>query len=667
MQILPGRLLWPIIAALTTFACLQANAVAAQTAAPADDRVSDYSGTTSIVLKVNPDGTSEEVETRRITILAESAVRPQGKQSFSFAASLDRMEVMEAVTEKADGRKISALPSAVVIQDSRLGSDIEESLDTHDLKEQIIIFRDVGVGDSVVATIRKSSKSAFPRQYNRSISVDAKLAPSFTITFNRNRPLYIGTQGDGFSHKVAADGETETHTLEYRAKLPAHPDEPGSIEPRNISPYIHVTSLRDYEVFGRALWEAWSPRLEITPAIRALAEEITRGNTDKRAEAAAIDRWIKRNIRYAWMATGIDGLLPDPVETVLSNRYGHCANRAALMFALLAARDIESEFVLIKKLGSEFSLPKVAVYAFDHALLYLPEFQLYAEPTSVYAAFGILDEKEYDKPVLHFSPKGGRVDRIPAMRPSDHAYAAHTKIIVARDGTISGETAEISTGVAATVNRKLAVDLPAIGSRKQAAEQLRANETPGEGRFEPGAVDTLSEPFVIQSWFKLANRLNTKGDASWLIPQGFVLKDSPDEEDSLIEGYFGARYENRQFPFFCSAGRNTQQIEITFDEGLPLPKPLKGLSIKTAVFSSNSTYRLENRTLKVTREFVSFVPSQICPPALEAVIAEPLKAVTKDLETEITFTRPKSTSSRGAKPKLKQPGAALRRPPSGRG
>lgn len=656
-----------LIAALATWAYLQANGALAQGKPPVDDRIPDYAGVESITLTVRPDGTSEAVETRRIRVLAESAVKPEGKQSFSFSASLEALEVIEAATEKPDGRKIPVPPSALVVQDQRWDTEMEDSLDTHDFKQQVIIFPDVSVGDTVLAAVRKTSGSAFPGEYNRIIPVDDKLTPSYTISFSRSRPLYIGTQGHGFTHKVSVDGETETHIIEYRAHVHTKPDEPGSIEPREMSPAIHVSSLPDYETYSHRLEALWRPRIAVTPEIKALAEEITRGILDRQAQAASIDRWVKRNIRYAWIAKASEALLPDPVGDVLHNRFGHCANRAALMSAMLAARDIESEIVFVKKLGSEFSLPDIAVHAFDHALLFLPEFQIYADPTARYAAFGVLDEKEYHKPVMHLSSRGGRISRIPSARREDHTYTTRTKIMVAREGVISGETTETSTGVLATANRKLAVQLPAIGSQKRAADQLRANETPGEGRFEAESVDALAEPFIIRSWFKLNKRLETRANSSWPIPAAFVLKESPDDEDdTLSENFFGKRYENRQLPFLCSAGRDTRYLEITFAEGLPLPKPLKGLDVKTSVFSYKSTYRMENRTLKVAREFVSEVSTRVCPAALEAEIAGPLKAVGEDLEKEISFAAPKR-ASRDAQRKVGQPAAAARRPSSARG
>jgi hypothetical protein len=159
------------IVALAAWVCLPVNGAWAQAKPPADDRIADYTGSASIALTVYPDGTSQEVETRRIRILAESAVRREGKQSFSFTASLDRLEVLEAVTEKPDGRRIPVPARAIDVQDARWGDGTDDSIDTHDYKQQVIIFSDVSVGDSVFAVVQKKSRafsrSIYPQHQHR--------------------------------------------------------------------------------------------------------------------------------------------------------------------------------------------------------------------------------------------------------------------------------------------------------------------------------------------------------------------------------------------------------------------------------------------------------------------------------------------------------------------
>jgi len=72
-----------------------------------------------------------------------------------------------------------------------------------------------------------------------------------------------------------------------------------------------------------------------------------------------------------------------------------------LFSALLRAKGIESELVLIN-LGFGYSGPRAPGFsAFNHMISWLPEFGLYADTTAAVAPFGTLPFPEYGKPVLH--------------------------------------------------------------------------------------------------------------------------------------------------------------------------------------------------------------------------------------------------------------------------
>jgi hypothetical protein len=66
---------------------------------------------------------------------------------------------------------------------------------------------------------------------------------------------------------------------------------------------------------------------------------------------------------------------------VIANRYGDCKDVTTLMSALLAAKGVASEYALINT-SPVYQLdatPQVA--SFNRVILYLPEFDLYADPT----------------------------------------------------------------------------------------------------------------------------------------------------------------------------------------------------------------------------------------------------------------------------------------------
>jgi hypothetical protein len=100
----------------------------------------------------------------------------------------------------------------------------------------------------------------------------------------------------------------------------------------------------------------------------------------------------------------------------------------------------------------------------------------------------------------------------------------------------------------------------------------------------------------------------------------------------------GARLEGRSHPFMCFAGRQIEDVELTFAPGLALPAIPPGRRIESSHFSYLSQYRLDGRTLKVRREFISKVAGQVCPPEAELEVAGVLAGVVADLNARIRMS-----------------------------
>ena len=204
---------------------------------------------------------------------------------------------------------------------------------------------------------------------------------------------------------------------------------------------------------GRAYAEAALPKAAVTPEIAALADEITQGIAGRREQAMAIDAWMKKNIRYVAVYLAAGRVVPNDAESILRNRFGDCKDKATLMSALLAAKGIASEQALIS-FGGAYTLPEPpTMVALNHVIVYVPEFDLYTDPTAQLAGFGVLAAETYDKPVVRVSAAGAVLARTPAMKSQEHVADVHTTLTVAADGTISGRTVEHNTGILAMAMR----------------------------------------------------------------------------------------------------------------------------------------------------------------------------------------------------------------------
>jgi hypothetical protein len=100
---------------------------------------------------VRPDLTSTVNSTARYKILRESAIRALGQQTVPFVESLNPLEVVEAYTEKPDGRKLSVDPANILTRDAATGLN---AVYQRDAKVKTIIFPDIEVGDTLVYVLK---------------------------------------------------------------------------------------------------------------------------------------------------------------------------------------------------------------------------------------------------------------------------------------------------------------------------------------------------------------------------------------------------------------------------------------------------------------------------------------------------------------------------------
>ena len=109
--------------------------------------------------------------------------------------------------------------------------------------------------------------------------------------------LRAHVKGDGLVHETIEAGEDRRHKFSYRPngwRL----EEPGAVSAWDREPQLALTTLKDVSELGASYWSSMHGKDVVTPEIQALADEITNGIDDKREQAAAIDRWVKKNIRY---------------------------------------------------------------------------------------------------------------------------------------------------------------------------------------------------------------------------------------------------------------------------------------------------------------------------------------------------------------------------------
>ena len=609
-------------------------------AAPVDE--APYAQQYESHLTVRADHTATNIFTQRFKILTQSAIASVSQQKLTFVERVQTLDTVEAYTAKADGRRIPVTPKNILTQDA---APEQPGTYFRDLKQRTIIFPDVGVGDTLVMTHkRETAKGTIFRQFIESQQFPRSLAytsAKITVEAPASIDLRVKAIGKGVAETIDESGGLRRHTIVITPD-PYAPEEAGAVSALDRDPAVLMSTYVSYEELGSNYGRTALPKANVTSGIAALANEITKGIADKKAQAIAIDAWMKKNIRYVAVYLSSGRIIPNDAATVLKNKFGDCKDKTTLMSGLLAAKGIAAEPALIN-LGNAYTLADPPTFAaLNHVILYLPEFNLYDDPTASRAAFGVLPFEAYDKPVVRVSAGGARLARTPAMKPDDHTAHVRTAINVAADGTVTGQTEESNTGTLAMTLRAGGSLVQTLGGPVAARRVLQNFLTPGTGQFDLGNFSETTDPVTIKGSFTLDERFKAPvSNGRAVISRGMPLTVWPG-------GLFlGSRLNGRTAAFVCYAGRQTEDIEATFEPPLPLPLPFAPITIDNPTFSYRSTMKVDGRTMKIHREFISRVERQVCPPDLEAKIAADLNAVRINVFSAFAFgTSPPSAATK---------------------
>jgi transglutaminase-like putative cysteine protease/Tfp pilus assembly protein PilF len=344
----------------------------------------------------------------------------------------------------------------------------------YDLRSKVVGFPQLEAGDvlELLERIDDSGTNFFADYFGdfqylqgyarKRIADYVLLGPPGRTFYATASPLPSLEHTDG---KLPDGGTWQRWTARDVPRVVPEPGMPGSSD---LLAYVHVSTYKDWESVAKFYWGLVKDQLRVTDEVRAAAEEAVRGlpGGDDEARIRAIYDYVVSRTRYVALEFGIHSFKPYPVETVLTRRFGDCKDKASLMHAMLEAIGIDSRLVLLRtrRLGNLGESP-ASLAVFDHAILYVPKYELYLDGTAEFHGSGELppDDRGAEALVVEPDGTGSRIRRTP-------------------DGNPAGNLDETRTSLSLRADGSAALDLTAKASGPWTAELRRAFESPDERR-----------------------------------------------------------------------------------------------------------------------------------------------------------------------------------------
>ncbi len=591
---------------------------------------------------VQPDGSATITVHSEVQILKEAIISSLSQTPLSYVDSLQDLEIESAYTLKGDGKKLPVAPNAIMTQQAPRTASLPFYTD---LKQKIIVFPQVEVGDTLVFTAITRSRPIIPGQF----VFDMVIPPALIIdrsytTVAAPEAFPLNFDAKHLTVKTAKNAGTVTYTVNYSSSN-AVPDDNQPISRFDRGPRFSVSSFKSFDDLANVYAAFVEPKIVVTAAIQQKADEVTAGAHGHDEQARKIYDWVSTHIRYVAIEFGVGSIVPHDADSVLSNGYGDCKDHAVLFAALLKAKGIQGNLVLINS-SNTYSVAQVPTLgAFNHALTWLPEIGIYADTTSRTAPFGSLPRNEYGKPVLVIADKTGALRRTPLLVPTDSTvtYVAKEQLDDAAHLTASNVT--MGTGAFAGVLRGVGLVIQADNNNKFAGIVLKAHGMPrATGKFEASSTTELADNYSIDGSYSMPGEWrHVLQDEPFRLPDGldFVIPTGGEFLGPIADPKYAAA---DSVP--CYSGRWIEEYSLEFPEKFRLASLPSDFAVKTAHLDYTSHWSIDAHTVEVRREFVARFDEPLCSRNVISETQGALAQIGKEYAAQITLssTQPQTGS-----------------------
>ncbi|WP_230024188.1 DUF3857 and transglutaminase domain-containing protein [Massilia sp. Bi118] len=569
------------------------------------------------------------------TIVQQRALRSHGQYAISYNRTLDEVLALDAYTQKPDGRRVPVQPGQVQDQQEAAAAPGEAPM-FEDTRLKVVVFPEAAVGDQLVLryTLRRRT-ALFPGHFEDLSSAPFYASKNYLLVYDMPASMPLHADAVGFVPVPVSDGSPPGRRRYQWRYVNGDNErlEAGSVSYLDYGKRLAVSTFADYAAFARAFRAGAAGRTQPSPAIVALARQLTAGLPDARARALALSEWVRHNIRYVGVYVGAGGVVAHPAASVLENRYGDCKDHAGLLEALLAAVGIDSTGALVNS-GNAYRLPDTPTLGvFNHMITWVPSLGLYLDPTAEAVGAGYLPAGILGKPVLLL--KTETFAMTPILQPERNRST--TWFDIRRDGRSSFKLSKTAVGAIAEPYRTALRDARQAERAAFAQRMLQGLGRKSRGVFDAVPVEGFSTGIADGDEVRLS--FSGTSDGFLDLPGPSAVATIYDFWGGLAEAVssLGQESERRQ-DFVCPALDHEDETAFRFPKGvriLALPKPVK---LMDGGIHYRASYARRGNEVVVKRRLTFRHGRATCTPADYRAMQPALERISRDLRSQIVVS-----------------------------
>ncbi|NVM74247.1 transglutaminase-like putative cysteine protease [Duganella sp. SG902] len=584
---------------------------------------------------VQRDGGYVLTEEYLVQLNEQRAVGNAAQRQFHFNRTLEDIDIVEAYTEKPDGRRIPVQPAQIRLQQEPAynGAPMFQ-----DMQIKAVIYPDVAVGDKLYSKTRKTRRSAlFGGQFYD--TTYPRYHPTQQLTLIYDLPSDMPLKSDELGFKASAPERHDGRTVYRWDYTPS--DNPrlefDAVGYADFGQHLVVSTFKDYRDIGLAYDVTSRAAAKPTPAIEAKALELVKGLSEPRDKARAIGNWVRTNIRYVAVYIGNGGREPHSAESVLENRYGDCKDHVVLMEAMLSAVGIDSTPALISA-GNAYKLSPVAsMEPFNHVINYIPSLDLYIDTTADNLSVGYLPFWDLDKQVI--LTRTGQMGHTPTTQPGK--IRNHYTVQIGADGSAQFKFTRDNLGAWEEEVRTEQRNWNKNDQERFVESLLKSLGIKGSGEVELGNLDSAAEGKGY------SYSLRGKGE-NWLYLPGTIGVPAVSSlYAGLADQVFRMTNEaTRTQPFICPDNDYEEQAEYQLPANAKLLAVPPDVNISSPYFQYHARFRQTGGKLVIDRSFRSGkAGGKVCTPQDHRAMQADIKKMVRDLRSQFILQVPDVTGT----------------------
>lgn len=558
----------------------------------------------------------------------KDGVKALEKVELPFRSSLQELEVLEAFTISPGGARVGVPASGISIQSPPQAAAIP-SFD--DQRVRVIEFPALQPGSAIFYKVKFSVKvPMFPGHFSLLHAFPADSVWK-NVEINVSAPPGYELKAEAIDMRGGRMPDREGRARwSWRAAVER--PSAGELAATSIidrSPRLAVSSFAEYQALGDAYWAEAAKRTQVTPAVRQLADEITRELAGDEAYAKAIYEWVNRNLRYVSVHLGRGGYIPHDVDAILTNRYGDCKDYVVAYQSLLAAKGVESIPVLIGATDS-YWFPHVATPdMFNHVLVYVPSLNLYIDPTVGGTRPGLLPLALVGRKALLAGRKTGVVT-LPSGTPAESQLASEIEIEVRNDGSLKAESHMLFKGRMEMLMRPLLGEMSHDGGGDLFGFMLKMHGYEGSGKLlDKGNTPAAADGFAVKVGFDIKGLARFRGPDSIATPVGLSLMSFGDLSKLVAAA-------GRTAPLVAGAGMFSERYTLSFPAGIKVDGVPADVRVENPSGSYLSTYRQSGNKVRIERSLT--IGKDVYPPQEYPDLKQLLTAAADDSRAKIRYS-----------------------------